>query len=107
MFTAQDTTLARSRVYLSTTRLLRLVLILTIIVLLCIIPSQISTAQTGWQWYKTDLHAHSVFSADAYNDLGIMSEAAKSLGYNAIFLTDHNLASSFPISGLTANNMVF
>jgi hypothetical protein len=36
-----------------------------------------------------------------------MSEAAKSLGYNAIFLTDHNLASSFPISGLTANNMVF
>src|SRR6266498_5708347 len=64
-------------------------------------------AQSGWTWYKTDLHVHSVISADAFDDLGIQSQAAKSLGYNALFLTDHNLASSFPISSLTANNMVF
>ncbi len=63
--------------------------------------------QTGWQWYKTDLHVHSSFSADGYNDLGILSEAAKREGYHALFLTDHNLGSSFPISGLTANHMVF
>src|SRR5436190_8936915 len=64
-------------------------------------------AQSGWTWYKTDLHVHSVLSADAFDDLGIQSQAAKSLGYNALFLTDHNLASSFPISSLTANHMVF
>src|SRR6266498_3528281 len=64
-------------------------------------------AQSSWAWYKTDLHVHSVLSSDAFDDLGIQSQVAKSLGYNALFLTDHNLASSFPISGLTANNMVF
>ena len=64
-------------------------------------------AQSGWAWYKTDLHVHSVLSADAFDDLGIQSQAAKALGYNALFLTDHNLASSFPISSLTANNMLF
>ena len=78
-----------------------------LIVALSLMPRQVSTAQTGWQWYKTDLHVHSVISADAYNDLGIMSQSAKAQGYSALFLTDHNLASSFPISSLTANNMVF
>ncbi len=88
-------------------RVLRLILAPILIAALSLMPRQVSTAQTGWQWYKTDLHVHSVISADAYDDLGIMSQAAKSLGYNALFLTDHNLASSFPISSLTANNMVF
>jgi hypothetical protein len=92
--------------YSSSARLLRLVTALMIIVLLSV-PHQTSIAQTGWQWYKTDLHVHSVISADAYTDLGIISQSAKSQGYSALFLTDHNLASSFPISSLTANNMVF
>jgi len=64
-------------------------------------------AQGGWQWYKADLHIHSVLSADAYPDLGILSQKAKAAGYNVLFLTDHNLASSFPISNLTANHMAF
>ena len=90
-----------------TIRILRSFLVLAIIVLFSLMPRQVSTAQTGRQWYKTDLHVHSVLSADAYTDLGILSQSAKSQGYNAIFLTDHNLGSSFPISSLTANYMIF
>ncbi len=59
------------------------------------------------QWFKSDLHIHSVVSADAYPDLGILSSAAQAAGYNALFVTDHNRASDFPISGLTANHMEF
>jgi hypothetical protein len=57
------------------------------------------------QWWKTDLHDHSVISADAFPDLGIMAQSAKANGFNAIFLTDHNLGSNFAISGLTADTM--
>ena len=85
----------------------KLALGLVMLSLLGGIPRQSSLAQTSRQWYKTDLHVHSVISADAYDDLGILSQAAKSQNYNALFLTDHNLASSFPISSLTANYMVF
>src|SRR5688572_17033920 len=100
-------TVSRSPWYSHVTRILRLVLVSGVMILLNLVPQQVSTAQTGWQWYKTDLHVHSVISADAYNDLGIMSQSAKAQGYNALFLTDHNLASSFPISSITANNLVF
>ena len=58
-------------------------------------------------WYKADLHTHSVISSEAGADLGVMSEAAKSAGYNALFVTDHNDASSFSISNLNANRMIF
>ncbi len=61
----------------------------------------------GPSWYKTDLHVHGVVSADAHVDLGILSQAAKTYEYNALFLTDHNQASSFPIDNLTANFMQF
>jgi len=40
-------------------------------------------------WYKTELHHHSVFS-DGYYDLGVVTQHAKDLGYNAFFLTDHD-----------------
>ena len=103
----QATTPSRLPWYVSTARVVQFLVVLAIISLLSMIPHQISSAQTNWQWYKTDLHSHSVFSAEAYDDLGIVSNAAKSQGYNAIFLTDHNLGSSFPISSLTANYMVF
>jgi hypothetical protein len=46
-------------------------------------------------------------SADAFPDLGIISSSAKANGFNAIFLTDHNLGSNFPISSMTANHMFF
>ena len=66
-----------------------------------------SFATASWQWYKADFHVHSVVSADAFPDLGVISASAKANGFNAIFLTDHNLGSNFPISGMTANHMFF
>jgi hypothetical protein len=64
-------------------------------------------AQSPWQWYKVDPHVHSSVSADAYVDLGIISQAAQAAGYDAIFVTDHNAGSSFQINGLTANHVEF
>lgn len=59
------------------------------------------------QWYKTDLHTHSVLSGDGPIDIGIMSQAAKARGYNALFVTDHQAASNFPISAVVANHLSF
>src|SRR4051812_7161390 len=56
-------------------------------------------------WYKTDNHVHSVFSGDATDDIGIISEAAKARGYDAIFLTDHSATSNSEIGGVVANNV--
>jgi len=67
----------------------------------------IARAQTTWQWYKVDTHVHSSVSADAYVDIGIHSQHAIENGYDAIFLSDHNGASSFQINNLTANHMAF
>ena len=76
----------------------------------CLLPVLLlstSHAQSNWQWHKTDTHVHSSFSADAYVDLGIISQAARANGYSALFVTDHNAASSFQINNLTANYIVF
>ena len=86
-------------------------LMLTLLSLLLAIPSGWgslhSSAAPGWNWYKTDTHTHSVFSADALSDLGILSQAAKAGGYNALFLTDHDGGSNFRISTWTANDVKF
>jgi hypothetical protein len=66
-----------------------------------------TSAASGWNWYQTDTHIHSAVSGDALDDLGIMSQTAKSHGYNALFLTDHNLAGEFPISKFVANHIAF
>src|SRR5215213_10151450 len=66
-----------------------------------------SVAAPGWNWYKTDTHVHSVVSADALSDLGILSQTAKQQGYNALFLTDHNGASDFQITTWKANDVNF
>ena len=66
-----------------------------------------AAATSGWQWYKVDTHIHSVISADAKPDLGVLAAKGTAAGYNALFLTDHNLGSSFPINSLTANHFVF
>ncbi len=63
--------------------------------------------EPGPPWYKTDLHVHAAVSGDAHVDLGILSQAAKTYGYNALFVSDHNQASSFPISNFTANFLQF
>jgi len=81
-------------------------LALVLIIALSAWPRQVSTAQAGWQWYKTDTHIHSSTSADTYIDLGILSHKAKAAGYNAVFVTDHNLASDFPANGV-ANQVPF
>lgn len=65
-----------------------------------------AAAATSWGWYRADLHVHSALSADALPDLGIVSRNAKAAGYQAVFVTDHGLGSSFEINHLTANHMV-
>src|SRR5690349_12337507 len=67
-------------------------------------PGVAAAAYSGW--YKSDLHVHSVYSADARPDLGIVAKNAAAAGYNAVFITDHNLASTFEINHLTANHLV-
>ncbi|MEA2450951.1 MAG: large repetitive protein [Thermoleophilaceae bacterium] len=59
------------------------------------------------QWYKTDLHVHSSFSGDATDDIGIIADAAKQRGYDAIFLTDHTATSNAEIGGVVANDVHF
>jgi hypothetical protein len=73
-----------------------------------VVACAVAAAQaSAAQWYKADLHAHSVFSADGYPDFGIISQSAKAAGFNAMFVTDHQLGSNFPISSMTANRMFF
>src|SRR5215213_5178573 len=83
-------------------RFLRLAFVL-IIISFSVLPRQVSIAQAGWQWYKTDPHIHSALSADTYVDLGILSQKAKNAGYHALFVTDHNLGSEFPAHGIAYN----
>ncbi|MDX6647209.1 MAG: hypothetical protein QOK40_2936 [Miltoncostaeaceae bacterium] len=65
-----------------------------------------AAAGAGWGWFKSDLHVHSVVSADGDPDLGIISQGAKNRGYNVLFVTDHGRGSEFPISAQTANHLV-
>ncbi len=53
-----------------------------------------------------ETHVHSVFSADAVADVGVLAVTARALGYDAVFLTDHNEGSAFQIQGDTANRRV-
>ena len=88
--------------------IVRLSLLLTLMLSVVVTPfGMTARAQAGWQWYKTDTHVHSSVSADAFVDIGIHSQMAIQNGYDAIFLTDHNGASSFQINNLTANYMAF
>jgi predicted metal-dependent phosphoesterase TrpH len=64
-----------------------------------------SAAPAAEQWYQTDLHRHSVLSADAKGDLGVVAQNMRSLGYDAVFVTDHDRGSDFQISGATANSL--
>ena len=44
-----------------------------------------------------ETHVHSAFSADAVADVGVLAVTARALGYDAVFLTDHNEGSAFQI----------
>ncbi|MDX6644817.1 MAG: hypothetical protein QOK40_544, partial [Miltoncostaeaceae bacterium] len=68
--------------------------------------AQTQSGGLGWQWFKTDTHVHSAISGDAVPDLGIIADQAKLDGYNVMFLTDHNLASTFPISIEKADDVI-
>src|SRR3954470_17250062 len=61
----------------------------------------------GDQWFKTDTHVHSVVSGDGLPDLGIISQAGKARGYNAMFITDHEAGSNLATSTVIANHVVF
>jgi len=74
---------------------------------LLVVPPAVVAATPASQWYAADLHVHDTFSADARPDLGIIARNARAAGLNAVFLTDHNQTSDFPISSRTANNAFF
>jgi len=80
--------------------------LLAVLVLGPTTPSQ-ALDTSAWQWFKTDTHVHSAVSGDGLPDLGIISEAAKAKGYNAMFITDHQAASNFAIGTVVANHVVF
>lgn len=99
--------MVRLRVTSSTTvRAVALGLLVAGQALLSVPPAAVA-AGTASQWYAADLHVHDTFSADARPDLGIVARNARAAGLNAIFLTDHNQTSDFPISSRTANNAFF
>src|SRR5690242_12431453 len=57
--------------------------------------SVVAVAGPGPSWWMVDTHEHSAFSGDARADIGIDAQIDKNLGYNAVFLTDHDRMSSF------------
>src|SRR4051812_14344406 len=77
---------------------------LSLVLMLALRPIQ---ASGNWSWYQVDTHVHSSVSADAFVDVGIISQSALESGYNAIFLTDHNAASNFQINQIPANHNYF
>src|SRR5215213_2636700 len=91
---------------LSSIVLLTMALSLLVVAMRAWAPAPLAAAP-GWSWYKTDTHFHSVVSGDALADVGIISQAGQARGYDAIFLTDHQHASEFPISTWKANRVTF
>jgi chitodextrinase len=64
------------------------------------------TDPTGaWTWFKTDPHVHSCISGDGECDVGVISNAAKNLRYDALFLTDHQAANTGVIGAAIANHV--
>jgi hypothetical protein len=71
----------------------------------CALALGVPAAASADQWYKTDGHVHSSLSGDATDDIGVISQAARARGYDAIFLTDHTATSNSEIGGVVANNV--
>src|SRR6476661_7207889 len=65
--------------------LIRLAVLSLAFIFLASFPGE---AASGWNWYFVDTHLHSSVSADAFVDIGIISQVAKTTGYSALFLTD-------------------
>ena len=64
-------------------------------------------AGSGPLWWMVDTHEHSAFSGDARADIGLDASLDQSLGYNAVFLTDHDRGSSFQIQGSNGNYLSY
>lgn len=58
-------------------------------------------------WWMVDTHEHSAFSGDAKADIGVDAQVAQSLGYSAVFLTDHDRGTGFQINGANGNYQAF
>jgi hypothetical protein len=58
-------------------------------------------ASGGPTWWKVDTHPHSSLRGDARADLGIDAADDKSLGYNAVFVTDHDRTTASRSAGRT------
>ena len=65
--------------------------------IILLIHSETRASGPANTWYKTDTHVHSTTSASAYEDLGLVAQQATTLGYNAIFLSDHAAGSTWPL----------
>jgi hypothetical protein len=70
-------------------------------------PSAAAAPLTTPTWWRVDSHEHSSFSGDARADLGVDAERAKSSGYNAVFVTDHDRMASFQVGGANGNYLDF
>jgi len=104
---------AQAALYLTSKRrrrwpVLVVIAALTLNLLVPLPPQPIAaTSQSGWNWYKTDTHVHGAISGDGLDDMGIIAQAGQARGYDAMFLTDHQAGSNFPISTVIANHVVF
>ena len=61
----------------------------------------------SWPYWKTELHAHSTVSGDGTTDNGIIAAAAKDLGFNAVFMTDHTAGAYNPTGGVVSSHLSF
>jgi len=84
-------------------RPLALVTTLLILVSHATAPVRADERSPSGHWLMIETHVHSVFSSDAVADVGVLATTARQLGYDAVFLTDHNEGSAFLIEGATAN----
>ncbi|MDX6719703.1 MAG: acid phosphatase type 7, partial [Solirubrobacteraceae bacterium] len=58
-------------------------------------------------WFKVDPHVHSSnVSGDSAQDLGLIADAGKRLGFDAMFITDHTASHVKEIGGVISNHLV-
>jgi hypothetical protein len=58
-------------------------------------------------WFKVDPHVHSSnVSGDSAQDLGLIADAGKRLGFDAMFVTDHTASHVKEIGGVISNHLV-
>jgi hypothetical protein len=67
-------------------------------------PSAAAAANT---WFKVDPHVHSsAVSGDSQQDLGLIADMGKRLGFDAMFVTDHTASHVKEIGGVISDHLV-